>query len=129
MNRISRYAWGILLASAVLLVFGLFAGCGSNETAETPKSEAAGEAHSEMHSTPAGADTTAVDWSAFANPKPGICPGCGMTLDPNTMKVATVGEKQIACCSDHCATMIAENPDKYLKAEGAAEESHEGHGH
>jgi hypothetical protein len=125
MKVISRYALRILLASAVLFVFALFIGCGSKETAETPKTETAGE----MQTPAPGTETAAVDWSAYANPKPGICPGCNMALDPNTMEVAMIGDKQVACCSSHCATMVAENPDKYLKAEASGEESHEGHGH
>jgi YHS domain-containing protein len=126
MNIIARYGLRIFLATVVLLAFALYLGCGSKETAETPaKQETAAE--TTTPSTPAPQDTmqtqpAEVDWSAYANPKPGVCPGCNMTLDPASFEVATIGEKQYACCSAHCATLLAENPEKYLAPEASGEE-------
>lgn len=128
MNMIARYGLRIFVATAVLLAVALYLGCGSKETAETPaKQETA--TPSTPSSDAAQTQPATVDWTAYANPKPGVCPGCSMTLDPATFVVATIGEKQYACCSSYCVTMITENPEKYLNPEASGEESHEGHAH
>jgi YHS domain-containing protein len=114
MNTIARYGLRILLVSLLVAAFALVLGCGSKETAETPAPQAQPEA---------------VDWTAYANPKAGVCPVCSMELHADHVEVASIGEKQYACCSSSCATMLAENPDKYLTAEPSGEESHEGHQH
>ena len=121
MNTIARYGLRILLASFLVAAFALYLGCGSKETAETP-------APQEQAATPK-AQPEAVDWTAYANPKAGICPACNMELHADHVEVASIAEKNYACCSSNCAAMLAENPDKYLTAEPSGEESHEGHQH
>lgn len=134
MNTIARYGVRILLASVILLVFALYLGCGSKETAETPATQetaaqAPPAAGDQQTPSPQTAPGTA-DWAAaYDNPKLGICPVCKMSVQQDHAQVASIGEKTYACCSENCAKMLAESPDKYLTEEASEKDSHEGHGH
>ncbi len=126
------------LLAAVLLIAALavVAGCGgSKEKAESTATEkmttsaeskdVAGEQKTET----APQTQQAVDWSAYANPKPGVDPVCQMILEPAYVTETTIAGKKYALCSSRCVTMLTENPDQYLSAAASAEESHEGHTH
>ena len=130
--------FNVYLLAAVLLIAALavMAGCGgSKEKAESTATEkmttsseqpdAAGQQKTET----APETQPAADWSAYANPKPGVDPVCQMTLDPAYVEVATIEGKKYACCSARCVSMLEQNPDQYLSAAASAEESHEGHTH
>ena len=124
----------ILAAVVMVLALAALAGCGSKEKAETPATEKASTstesqgAYSERKTETSQETQQAVDWSAYSNPKAGVCPVCQMNLEPAYVEVATIAEKKYACCSSRCVAMLSENPDQYLSAAASAE-SHEGHTH
>jgi YHS domain-containing protein len=127
-SNVARYGLRTLVATAILFTFALYLGCGSKEKTETPAAQekttqspqTTGDTQAQTPQTP----TETVDWTAYDNPKPGICPVCGMKLHPDYMEVTLIGEKKYACCSSHCASMLAANPDKYLTAGASPGESH-----
>jgi YHS domain-containing protein len=124
----------LLAVLLVVAVIALAMGCGSKEKAESTageKAAAGGEAKSsygEQKAATSEETKTAVDWSAYSNPKAGVCPVCQMDLEPAYVTEMTIAEKKYALCSSRCATMLSENPDQYLSA-AASTESHEGHTH
>lgn len=128
---------GVNIVAALLLIVALavMVGCGSKEKAEstaTEKATTSAESQStagEQKTEAAPETQQAVDWSAYSNPKAGVCPVCQMNLEPAYVEVATIAEKKYACCSSRCVAMLSQNPDQYLSAAASAEESHEGHGH
>jgi YHS domain-containing protein len=138
----TKYETRILAALAIVLAVAVLAGCGSKEKA-TPSTETSGSpatekatastesqgAYSEQKTEAAPETQQAVDWSAYSNPKAGVCPVCQMNLEPAYVEVATIAEKKYACCSSRCVAMLSQNPDQYLSAAASAEESHEGHTH
>ena len=130
MSAIVRHGLRAVFASAVLLGLALYAGCGSKEKTETPATqETTNPSTQNMGDTEAQKPSETVDWAKYDNPKPGICPVCGMNLNPDYVEVASIGEKEYACCSSHCVTMLTENPAKYLTEGAPSEGTHEGHGH
>jgi YHS domain-containing protein len=123
------------LPAAVFLVaaIALVAGCGGSkeksESTATEKMTATTEAHGGAGEQESQATQQAVDWSAYSNPKAGVCPVCQMNLEPAYVTEVTIAEKKYACCSSRCVNMLSENPDQYLSAAASTEESHEGHTH
>jgi YHS domain-containing protein len=122
-------------------------GCGTKKKAETPATEEAaksaessqsayGEQKSEEPQATPGTEETqpaeesqstqeTTDWTAaYDNPKPGIDPVCGMTVEREYVEVATIGDKKYACCSAGCVAMLTADPDKYLKGDAATESPH-----
>ena len=121
-----------VIAFVVVAALAVMVGCGSKEKAETPATEKATTstesqgAYSEQKTETSQETQQAVDWSAYSNPKAGVCPVCQMNLEPAYIEVATIAEKKYACCSSRCVAMLSENPDQYLSAAASAE-SPEGH--
>lgn len=106
----------IVMLSAVVL------GCGSKEKAESPAEKAATTTESSQPAAESQPAQPNDDWAAaYDNPKKGIDPVCGMTLERDYIEVATIGDKKYACCSMGCVEMLKADPDKYLKANASTE--------
>ncbi len=119
-------AISILILS--IIVFGVFLGCGSKETADT---EATADHSMQTMDKPAAetteaAEATGEDLAAYDNPKVGICPVCQMTLEEGYIEVASIGDKKYACCSAGCVAALTQDPDTYLMT---SDKGHEGHSH
>ena len=134
---------GVLM---IVLMSAVYLGCGSKEKTESPAEKAAATTESaqpaddaqkaqEPYATepvpgsqPAAESQTAPaadDWAAaYDNPKKGIDPVCGMTLEREYVEVAMIGDKKYGCCSVGCVEMLKANPDKYLKADASTETPH-----
>jgi YHS domain-containing protein len=126
----------MLAAVVIIMALAALAGCGSKEKTESATQKSEGPA---TDKTMAGTESQGVageqktqpaaDWSAYANPKPGVDPVCQMILEPGYVTETTIAGKKYALCSSRCVNMLLENPDQYLSAAASAEESHEGHTH
>ncbi len=133
---------GVLM---IVMTSAPYLGCGSKEKAESPAEKAAttestqpaygGQKTGQPQATeqtqgsqPAAESQPAQgtdDWAAaYDNPKKGIDPVCGMTLEREYVEVAVIGDKKYACCSVGCAEMLKANPDKYLKGDASTEMPH-----
>ena len=113
----------VLLVLVTAIAVGVFVGCSSDDT------DKAETATAETQETMAEATEAAVDFAAYANPKEGVCPACGMKVNAEHIKVAKIDDKEYACCSAGCVAMIIEDPAKYLAADAAETTGHEGHNH
>jgi len=142
----TSYGTRLLGVVMVVLMSAVYLGCGSKEKADSPAEKAAtttessqsayGEQKSQDTQVPEGtqepqateqSQTTqeTADWTAaYDNPKPGIDPVCGMTLEREYVEVATIGDKKYACCSAGCVAMLTANPEKYLKVDASTESPH-----
>ena len=111
----------ILIGVAVVLALGAYVGC-SSEEADEPQATA--DAVRKTKTPAAGTVQKARDLAqVLSNPKEGLDPVCGMAVDGST--VVTVKDRNYGVCSQNCADLLQENPDKYLVAAG----DHDGHDH
>lgn len=97
-------------------------GCGAKEKTEpqtttTDQSTTMGKAVDQ-------AKEAAGDVAMLANPKPGIDPVCGMTIDDSRLVVEVDGKKY-GFCAVACAEEFKADPAKYLAADATTEESHD----
>jgi YHS domain-containing protein len=99
----------VLMAAVIFLVAGLIVGCGSKESADTKATT--GAASSTYGKAVEKAKETVAE---LENPKQGFDPVCDMAIDGSL--VVTVDGKKYGFCSQHCADMFKENPEKYLAA-------------
>jgi YHS domain-containing protein len=117
----------VLGAIAIVMMAAIYLGCGSKEKAESPAEKTEKAATTTESSQPQATSETQTapdteDWAAaYDNPKKGIDPVCGMTLEREYVEVATIGDKKYALCSVGCAEMLKADPDKYLKADASTE--------
>jgi YHS domain-containing protein len=134
-KRVRKYNYfgiNLLAALAVIGALVFVAGCGSKqktETQATGKTAAGTESGTYAEQKTGSSEApAAVDWSEFSNPKPGVDPVCGMSLDPAYVTEVMIADKKYACCSSRCADMLAQNPDQYLGAAASTTgESPQGH--
>lgn len=146
MKASTSYGTRLLGVIMIVIMSAVYLGCGSKEKTESPAEKAAkvtessqsayGEQKSPDTQVPQGtqepqatteSQTTqeTADWTtAYDNPKPGIDPVCGMTLEREYVEVATIGDKKYACCSAGCVEMLTANPDKYLNGDASTESPH-----
>jgi YHS domain-containing protein len=121
-------------ALVVIMVVALSASCGTKKETEPASTEKATTSESQggygQMKSQASPDTAqAADWSAYSNPKAGVCPVCQMTLNPAYVEEVTIEGKKYACCSARCVATLSESPDEYLSAAASTEDTHEGHDH
>lgn len=146
MKASTSYGTRLLCVVMIVLMSAVYFGCGSKEKAESPAEKEAkatessqsayGEQKSQDTQVPQGTQESqateesqstqeTVDWTAaYDNPKPGIDPVCGMTVEREYVEVATIGDKKYACCSAGCVAMLTANPDKFLKGDASTESPH-----
>ncbi len=129
----------VLAALVIVAAMAVYIGCGSSQKTDPTKKEepASGTMRDSTADTISqgtyggrmgkGTQETAqaADWSAFSNPKPGICPVCQMALERAYVEEVTIAENKYACCSARCVALLSESPDQYLSAAASVEQSHE----
>ncbi|UCG51854.1 MAG: hypothetical protein JSW58_17085 [Candidatus Latescibacterota bacterium] len=125
MKAMRSLTMSIVVVGVIALAFGVLFGCSAKEEAEPQATEETGEAQTEQAEQPAEAAEAEV--VAYDNPKEGICPVCQMKVEEGHIEVAKIDDKNYACCSARCVTMLTENPVQYLTQEEEA--GHEGHQH
>lgn len=127
-NAFTKNMTRLLAVVTIVMMSAVYLGCGSKEKAESPAEKSEKAATTTESSQPAAesqAPQEAEDWAAaYDNPKKGIDPVCGMTLEREYVEVATIGDKKYACCSAGCVEMLTANPDKYLNGDASTESPH-----
>ncbi len=130
MNAFTKNMTRLLAVVTIVMMSAVYLGCGSKEKAESPAEKTEKAATTTEAAQPQTTSETQTapeteDWAAaYDNPKKGIDPVCGMTLEREYIEVATIGDKKYALCSVGCAEMLKADPDKYLKADASTERPH-----
>ena len=101
---------------AALALF-VFLGCSAGGDSETAQSEEPAVKIEKPASTDEEAQEVAL---ALSNPKEGVDPVCGMSVDGST--VVTINDKHYAVCGAHCGEQLTADPDKYLVVAAATDE-------
>jgi hypothetical protein len=125
----------VLAALVIVAAMAAYIGCASSQKADSTKKEEPATGTTPETTTDTTSQGTygqksgqgaletaqAADWSAYSNPKPGICPVCQMALERAYIEEVTIAEKKYACCSARCVALLSDSPDQYLTAAASVE--------